>query len=103
MPAWLSSVLQVTIFLALVLLITKPVGLYLSKVFNGEKTWLTPVFKPVERLFYWISGVNPEEEQKWYGYVISMLLFSVAGMLFTYSIERTQQWLPLNPAGLSNV
>src|SRR5258708_31951305 len=92
MPVTLNSVLQVLLFLAIVLLLTKPLGLYLYKIFNGERTWLSPVFVPVERFFYRLSGINPEEEQKWTGYVISMLLFSVAGMLLLYLFERTQQW-----------
>ena len=65
MPVTLNSVLQVLIFLVIVLLLTKPVGLYMYKVFNGERTWLSPVFVPVERLFYRLSGINSEEEQKW--------------------------------------
>ncbi|HAH01388.1 MAG TPA: potassium-transporting ATPase subunit KdpA [Ktedonobacter sp.] len=92
MPVSLNSVLQVLIFLVLVLLITKPMGLYLTRVFGGNHTWLSPVFVPIERLFYRLSGINPEEEQKWTGYVIAMLVFSVAGMLLLYVIERTQQW-----------
>jgi K+-transporting ATPase ATPase A chain len=103
MPVTLNSVLQVVIFLIVLLLITKPLGLYMTKVFAGEKTWLTPAFAPVERLFYKLSGVNPEEEQKWTGYVIAMLIFSVVGMLLLYLVQRTQQWLPLNPQGMSNV
>src|SRR5260370_3122644 len=99
----LNSVMQVVIFLVLLLLLTKPMGLYLTRVFSGERTWLTPVFAPVERLFYKLSGVNPEEEQKWTGYVIAMLIFSVAGMLLLYLFERTQQWLPLNPQGMTAV
>jgi K+-transporting ATPase ATPase A chain len=99
MPVTLNSVVQVVIFLVVLLLLTKPMGLYLTRVFAGERTWLTLVFAPVERLFYKLSGVNPEEEQKWTGYVIAMLLFSVAGMLLLYLIERTQQWLPFQPAG----
>src|SRR6266700_1352935 len=105
MPVTLNSVLQVAIFLLIVLLLTKPVGLYLYKVFNGERTWLSPVFVPVERFFYRLSGVNPEEEQKWTGYMISVLIFSVVGMLLLYAFERTQQWhgTLFNPQGLSNV
>jgi K+-transporting ATPase ATPase A chain len=91
MPVTLNSVLQVLIFLGLVLLITKPLGQYMMKVFSGKRTWLSPVLVPVERLFYKLSGVNPEKEQKWTGYIIAMLLFSLAGMLFTYLILRTQQ------------
>src|SRR5215469_18796345 len=92
MPVTLNSVLQVTLFLLVVLLVTKPLGLYLYKVFNGERTWLSPVFVPVERLFYRLSGVNPEEEQKWTTYMIAVLVFSLAGMLLLYLLQRTQQW-----------
>ena len=81
MPVTLNSVLQVLIFLVIVLLLTKPVGLYLYKVFNGERTWLSPVLVPVERFFYRLSGINQEEEQKWTGYIFSLLVFSLVGML----------------------
>ncbi len=103
MPVALSSVLQVVIFLVLVLLVTKPLGLYMTKIFAGERTWLSPVLVPVERFFYRLSGVHPEEEQRWTTYTIAMLLFSVVGMLLLYIQQRTQYWLPLNPQGLSNV
>ena len=105
MPVTLNSVLQVAIFLAIVLLLTRPLGLYMYKIFNGERTWLSPVFVPVERLFYRLSGVNPEEEQKWTGYMISVLIFSLVGMLLLYAFERTQQWhgTLFNPQGLPNV
>src|SRR5260370_35989054 len=92
MPVTLNSVLQVAIFLVIVLLLTKPLGLYMYKIFNGERTWLSPVFVPVERFFYRLCGINPEEEQKWTGYMISVLIFSVVSMLLLYLIERTQQW-----------
>src|SRR5215831_13745556 len=105
MPVTLNGVLQVAIFLVIVLLVTKPLGLYMYKIFNGERTWLSPVFVPVERFIYRISGVNPEEEQKWTGYMISVLIFSVVGMLLLYAFERTQQWQGsfFNPQGLGNV
>ncbi|MBA2394119.1 MAG: potassium-transporting ATPase subunit KdpA [Ktedonobacteraceae bacterium] len=105
MPVTLNSVLQVLLFLVIILLLTKPVGLYLTKVFNGERTWLSPVVAPTERFFYRLSGVNAEEEQKWTGYMISVLIFSVVGMLLLYMFERTQQWQGtfFNPAGLPNV
>src|SRR5438270_960670 len=105
MPVTLNSVLQVLIFLVIVLLLTKPVGLYMYRIFNGERTWLSPVFVPVERFFYRLSGVNPEEEQKWTGYMISVLIFSLVGMLLLYAFERTQQWQGafFNPQGLPNV
>src|SRR5229473_256087 len=105
MPVTLNSVLQVLLFLVIVLLLTKPLGLYMYKIFNGERTWLSPVFVPVERFFYRLCGINPEEEQKWTGYMISVLIFSVVGMLLLYLIERTQQWHGsfFNPQGLPNV
>lgn len=105
MPVTLNSVLQVLIFMVIVLLLTKPLGLYMYKIFNGERTWLSPVFVPVERFFYRLSGVNPEEEQKWTGYVISVLIFSLVGMLLLYLFERTQQWQGpfFNPQNLPNV
>ncbi|MBV9710757.1 MAG: potassium-transporting ATPase subunit KdpA [Ktedonobacteraceae bacterium] len=105
MPLTFNSVLQVLIFMVIVLLLTRPVGLYLYKVFNGERTWLSPVFVPVERFFYRLSGVNKEEEQKWTGYMLSVLIFSLAGMLLLYALERTQQWHGtfFNPQGLGNV
>src|SRR5256714_4300270 len=105
MPVTLNSVLQVAIFLAIVLLLTRPLGLYMYKIFNGERTWLSPVFVPVERFSYRLSGINPEEEQKWTGYMISVLIFSLVGMLLLYAFERTQQWhgTLFNPQGLPNV
>src|SRR5579871_5998781 len=105
MPVTPNSVLQVVIFLAIVLLLTKPVGLYLYKVFNGERTWLSPVFVPVERFFYRLSGIHEDDEQKWTGYMISVLIFSVVGMLLLYAFERTQQWQGtfFNPQVLPNV
>src|ERR1700724_3741984 len=105
MPVTLNSVLQVLVFLVIVLLLTKPVGLYMYKIFNGERTWLSPVFVPVERFFYRLSGINQDDEQKWTGYMISVLIFSLLGMLLLYAFERTQQWQGtfFNPAGLPNV
>ncbi len=105
MPVTLNSVLQVLIFMVIILLLTKPVGLYLTKVFNGERTWLSPAVVPVERFFYRLSGINEEEEQKWTGYMLSVLIFSLVGMLLLYLFERTQQWQGafFNPAGLPNV
>jgi K+-transporting ATPase ATPase A chain len=105
MPVTLNSVLQVVIFLVVVLLITKPLGLYLTKVFAGERIWLSPVFVPIERLFYRLSGIDPEEEQKWTSYLFALLTFSLVGMLLLYLIERTQSWHGgfFNPQGLSGV
>jgi K+-transporting ATPase ATPase A chain len=103
MPVTLNSVLQVFLFLLVVLLITKPLGLYMTAVFSGQRTWLSPLFAPLERLIYRACGIDPEREQKWTGYVIAMLVFNLAGMLLLYALERTQQWLPLNPQHLGAV
>ncbi|GCF07926.1 potassium-transporting ATPase subunit KdpA [Dictyobacter arantiisoli] len=101
----LNSVAQVLAFVILLLVVTKPMGLYLSRVFNGERTWLSPFFVPVERVLYRISGVNHEEESSWKRYVIDMLLFSLVGMLLLYIIMRTQQWQGafFNPQGMGAV
>jgi K+-transporting ATPase ATPase A chain len=103
MPVTVNSIVQVAIFLLIVLLITKPLGLYIHYVFAGERTWLSPALVPVERLLYRISRVDSEEEHGWLRYTIDMLVFSVVGMLLLYLIERTQQILPLNPAGMGPV
>jgi K+-transporting ATPase ATPase A chain len=92
--------LQLAIFVAAVALVTKPMGLYLVRVLDANgKTWLDPVFKPLERLTYWVMGVHPDREQDWKQYTFAMLLFSLVSCLFTYAILRLQQWLPLNPQG----
>src|SRR5947209_5868771 len=105
MPVTLNGVLQVAIFLLIVLLLTRPLGLYMYKIFNGERTWLSPALAPAERFFYRLSGINPEEEQKWTSYAISVLIFSLVGMLLLYLLERTQQWHGpfFNPQNLPNV
>ncbi len=103
MPVTVNSIVQVAIFLLIVFLITKPFGLYINHVFAGERTWFSPVLVPVEKVLYRISRVDPEEEHGWLRYTIDMLVFSVVGMLLLYLIERTQQVLPLNPAGMGPV
>ena len=105
MPVTLNSVVQVIVFLLIVLVLTKPLGLYMYKVFNGQRTWLSPILVPVERFFYRLCGVSEDDEQKWTGYMISVLIFSVVGMLLLYLFERTQQWQGpfFNPQGLPNV
>ena len=99
----LNGWLQIAAFIAAVLLVAKPMGSYLTAVFERRRTWLDPVLVPCERLVYRFTGVNPEEEMRWTEYVIAMLMFSAASLLFTYLIERVQQWLPWNPQHLPNV
>ena len=90
--------IQLALFLACLFLVTKPMGLYLFQVLTpGGKTFLSPALGPVERLFYRIAGIDPDKEQDWKGYALSVLLFSLVGMLITYLILRMQHLLPLNP------
>jgi K+-transporting ATPase ATPase A chain len=94
----LSGWIQLTLFVGLLFLVTKPVGLYLFRVLEpGAKTWLDRPVKPLERLIYRTLGVNPKEEQNWRQYARSLLVFSLAGLLFTYAVLRLQHLLPLNP------
>ncbi len=93
-----SGWLQLAAYIAALLAITKPMGLYLMRVLDAEgKTWLDPVLKPLERTTYRILGVRPDREQDWKQYTLAMLLFSLVSCLFTYAILRLQQYLPLNP------
>jgi potassium-transporting ATPase potassium-binding subunit len=89
--------IQIFVFLALILAITKPLGVFMAKVFSRERTFLDPVLRPIERLLYRVTGVDEEHEMRWTEYAFAMLLFSGATMLLLYLIERVQQWLPWNP------
>lgn len=95
--------LQIGLLLLAVLLAVKPLGLYMAKVFSGERTWLSPVLIPVERGFYRLAGVDPQKEQGWLGYTLAMLAFSLAGFLALYAILRLQAFLPLNPQGFTGL
>src|ERR1700693_3288664 len=100
----ISGWFQLALYLVLLILITKPLGLFLFQVLDANgKTFLDPVIKPFERLTYRIFGVNPEKEQGWIPYTISMLLFELVTVLFTYLILRFQNFLPLNPQGQAGV
>jgi K+-transporting ATPase ATPase A chain len=89
--------LQIMLFLALVFLVTKPMGVFMARVFSREKTFMDPILRPVERLVYRVTGVDEEHEMRWTEYAISMLLFSVVSMIVLYSMERLQGYLPFNP------
>jgi potassium-transporting ATPase potassium-binding subunit len=95
--------IQIAFFLAALLLVTKPLGVFMTRVFGREKTFLDPVLRPVERLVYRMTGVDEQHEMRWTEYAISMLLFSGVSMALLYFIERTQHWLPLNPQKFVNV
>jgi len=88
---------QIAAFLALILLVTKPLGVFMARVFNRERTFLDPVMRPVERLLYRMTRVDENHEMRWTEYAAAMLLFSVVSMLVLYGIERLQGFLPLNP------
>jgi K+-transporting ATPase ATPase A chain len=89
--------LQIALFSAIVILITRPFGGYMTRVFAGERTFLSPVLRPVERAIYWCCGVDEKEEQHWLIYAVAMLLFSVVGFLTLYALQRLQWYLPFNP------
>src|ERR1700719_2316548 len=94
---------QIGFFLLVILLITKPVGLFLAQVFNGEKTFLDRLLRPIERLIYRLTGIDEKHEMRWTEYAVSMLLFSGASMALLYLIERTQKFFPLNPQKFANL
>src|ERR1700738_1943247 len=95
--------LQILFFFALILAVTKPLGVFMAHVFNREKTFLDPVLRPVERLIYKLTGVDEEREMRWTEYAVAMLLFSAVTMLVIYVIQRMQGVLPLNPQHLPGV
>jgi len=95
--------LQILLYFALILLVTKPVGVFMAKVFSGERTFIDPVMRPVEKLLYKLARVDEKREMRWTEYSIAMLLFSAVSMLVLYLLERAQQALPLNPQKLAAV
>jgi potassium-transporting ATPase potassium-binding subunit len=99
-----SGWLQFAFYLVALVIITKPIGLYLLRVLDANgRTWLDPVLRPLERGTYHVMGVDPNREHNWKQYTFAMLLFSLIGCLFTYAILRLQYFLPLNPQGLAGV
>ncbi|PWC40172.1 potassium-transporting ATPase subunit KdpA [Azospirillum sp. TSO22-1] len=94
---------QILLFAALVVAVTRPLGGFMTRVFTGERTVLTPLLRPVERGLYRLAGVDETAEQHWTAYAVAMLLFSAAGMLLLYVMQRVQDALPFNPAGMTDV
>jgi potassium-transporting ATPase potassium-binding subunit len=99
----LNGWLQITIIFAIALATARPLGLYMAAVFEGRRTWLHGVIRPVERLFYAASGVDETREQNWLRYAIAALVFNVAGLVLLYAILRLQHWLPWNPQSFDSV
>jgi potassium-transporting ATPase potassium-binding subunit len=95
------GIAQILIFFALVLVITKPIGTFMYRIFEGQRTFLHPIFRPLERLVYWVGGVREDEEQSWVHYSASLISLSIFSFLFVYIIQRLQGHLPLNPMHFS--
>src|SRR3954452_19755582 len=95
--------LQILVYFLIVLAMTKPIGVFMTRVFGGERTFLHPLLRPVERIIYRLTGVNEEREMRWTEYAAAMLLYSVVSMLLLYLIQRLQGILPLNPQNLPGV
>jgi K+-transporting ATPase ATPase A chain len=99
----LAGTFEIVLTLALVLIAAYPLGAFMADVFESRRTFLTPIIGPVERVFYRFAGVDPEAEQKWHEYAISMVAFGGACMLSLYALLRLQAYLPLNPQGFPGV
>jgi potassium-transporting ATPase potassium-binding subunit len=95
--------LQFALFFGVMLLLMRPLGLYMARVVEGQKTFLDPVLRPVERLLYRSCGIESDREMSWQQYTVAMLLFSLVSMLLTYLVERAQHFLPWNPQHLAGV
>ena len=96
-----NGILQIVVYFLIILILTKPMGLYLARLMEGRRTFLHPVLRPVEALIYKLVGVNESVEQRWTQYAASLLAFSIFSFLFVYIIQRLQGFLPFNPQGFS--
>ncbi|MGA7194840.1 MAG: potassium-transporting ATPase subunit KdpA [Anaerolineales bacterium] len=94
---------QLIFYMVVLLALAKPLGSFMAKVYQGEKTFLDPVFGPVERFFYRLAGVHADEEMNWKVYAIALMIFNVLGLLVVYAFQRLQGFLPLNPQGFGAV
>ena len=92
-----NGFVQIALYCVAVTLLVKPFGFYMTRVFNGERTFLSPLLRPVERVIYAVSGVNESEEHGWFGYGLAVLTFSLMGFLGLYALQRMQAVLPFNP------
>src|SRR6202050_4416147 len=96
-----NGIFQIAIYFLVIVAVAKPMGVYMTRVFAGERTFLHPVLRPLERLCYMLCGVKESVEQRWTPYAGSMLAFSVFSAVLLYALQRLQGFLPLNPAGFS--
>lgn len=99
----MNTWLQLIFYFGTLLLLVKPLGAYMAKVYQGEPLILDRVLGPVERLLYRLSGIDPQSEMTWKTYAVSMLVFNIVGLIFVYNLQRLQDVLPINPQGLGAV
>ncbi|MGZ6340834.1 MAG: potassium-transporting ATPase subunit KdpA, partial [Candidatus Limnocylindrales bacterium] len=99
----LPGLIQAVALLAAIILVTRPLGGYMRRVMDGERTFLSPVMRPVERGIYRVMGVDETVEQHWTGYAVSLLVFAFVGIVVLYIQERLQNYMPLNPSGFGAV
>lgn len=99
----LNGWMQILVFFGTLLVLTKPLGLYMARVYSGERTFFDPILRPVERLIYRVTAVDETREMRWTEYAVSALLYSVVSMLLLYAIQRLQAFLPFNPQGFTGV
>ncbi len=95
--------IQIVFYLVVLVLLVKPLGLFMAKVYQGERTFLSPVIAPLEKLAYRVSGIDPAVEMSWKTYTVAMLIFNLVGFLFVYLLQRVQGLLPFNPQGMGAV
>jgi K+-transporting ATPase ATPase A chain len=94
---------QIGLYVLVLFLITKPIGVFLARVFEREKTFIDPVLRPLERVIYRLCGIDENKEMRWTEYGTTMLVFSAFSLILLYLFERVQYWLPWNPQRLANV
>lgn len=99
----INAIIQIVLYLGILLLLVKPLGAYMARVYEGERTFLHPVIRPLERAVYRLGGIDPQQEMRWTTYAAVLLLFNAFGLLAVYALLRLQGWLPLNPLGLGAV
>ena len=99
----INEIIQVALFFGLLIGLTPIIGRFMARVFQGQKTFLHPLLRPVERMVYWAGGVEEQAEMTWKGYFLAVLVFNVVGILSLMGLMMTQKWLPLNPQQFDNV
>src|SRR5689334_7098271 len=99
----LNGWLQILFFLLAILLVTKPLGIFMARVFGRERTFLDPLMRPVERTIYHLTGVDERRGMRWTEYAVALLLFSAVSLVVLYVLQRAQAWLPFNPQRFAGV